>query len=849
MPGFLRHVFSSDGFMPHGHCFLWKPGLIWLHVSADVLIGLSYVAISLTLAYLVHRARRDIPFHWMLLAFGTFIIACGATHFMEVWTLWVPVYWFAGDVKLLTAAASVATAVVLPALVPRALALIEAAKTSEDRKAKLEVTHLELAGVYERLKELDTLKTQFFANVSHELRTPLSLIVGPTEKLLAAGGLDDRQRHDLEVVGRNARTLLKHVNDLLDVAKLEAGKMAASYARVDLARLVRLVAGHFDGLGEERRIALSVEAPEEVRAELDAAKIERVFLNLLSNAFKFTPAGGAVRCRLAVAGGCATLSVEDTGPGVPPELRPLVFDRFRQAEGGPTRSFGGTGLGLSIAKEFTELHGGTIAVDDAPGGGARFTVTLPLVAPAGVAVRSAPEEIDASAEQIARQALEELRARVEAVAGGPEVGGPRVLVAEDNPEMNRYIAEVLGADYRIDVAHDGAEALATAEARCPDLIITDVMMPRMSGDQLLRALRDRPAFDGVPIVILTARADDELRVRLLRSGAQDYVMKPFSADELRARVANLVIIKRTREVLQHELASQVSDLEALAAEVTFRKRELRTALDAMRVARDQAEQASRAKSDFLSLVSHELRTPLTAIRTYLHLLERDGAASLLPRQRSMVEKTVRSSARLLALVESLLEYTRAESGQLVTDVAPLDLGALAADVVEEMRPLAEQKQLALHVAAPPALPPLLSDAQLVRLILVNLIGNGIKYTEQGGVEVSVSHDEGVHRLAVIDSGPGIPADRQRVIFEPFTQLEPVRHKHTPGVGLGLALVERMVAALGGRVELRSELGCGSEFTVVLPPAPPQALQASARAASAPHATPRRDACASPTVQQ
>jgi len=248
-------------------------------------------------------------------------------------------------------------------------------------------------------------------------------------------------------------------------------------------------------------------------------------------------------------------------------------------------------------------------------------------------------------------------------------------------------------------------------------------------------------------------------------------------------------------------------------------------------------------------VSHELRTPLTAIRTYLHLLERDGAASLLPRQRSMVEKTVRSSARLLALVESLLEYTRAESGQLVTDVAPLDLGALAADVVEEMRPLAEQKQLALHVAAPPALPPLLSDAQLVRLILVNLIGNGIKYTEQGGVEVSVSHDEGVHRLAVIDSGPGIPADRQRVIFEPFTQLEPVRHKHTPGVGLGLALVERMVAALGGRVELRSELGCGSEFTVVLPPAPPQALQASASAAGAPHAAARRDPCATPTVQQ
>src|SRR5260370_40770769 len=137
-----------------------------------------------------------------------------------------------------------------------------------------------------------------------------------------------------------------------------------------------------------------------------------------------------------------------------------------------------------------------------------------------------------------------------------------------------------------------------------------------------------------------------------------------------------------------------------------------------------------------------------------------------------------------------------------------------------MRPLAEQKQLALHVAAPPALPPLVSDAQLVRLILVNLIGNGIKYTEQGGVEVSVSHDEGVHRLAVIDSGPGIPADRQRLIFEPFTQLEPVRHKHTPGVGLGLPLVPRMVAALGGPVELRPDPVSPTEFTAALPPSPP-----------------------------
>jgi PAS domain S-box-containing protein len=235
----------------------------------------------------------------------------------------------------------------------------------------------ELRRLYERLRDFDRLRSQFFANVSHELRTPLALILGPVRRRLEAGGLADEGRHDLEVVERNARTLLRHVNDLLDLSKLEAGQMQARYAGVDLARLARFVASHFDVLAEERAVRFSVEAPESLPARVDPPKVQRVLLNLLSNAFKFTPEGGAIRLCLHHEAGRAVFVVEDTGPGVPPAQREAIFERFRQVEGGTARRHGGTGLGLAIVKEFATLHDGDVRVGESPGGGAAFTVEVP----------------------------------------------------------------------------------------------------------------------------------------------------------------------------------------------------------------------------------------------------------------------------------------------------------------------------------------------------------------------------------------------------------------------------------------------------------------------------------------
>lgn len=817
---FLRILFSSDPYMPHAHCFLGVAGLIWLHVISDALIGLSYVSISATLVYLVYRGRRDIPFHSMFLAFGLFIIACGATHFMEIWTLWRATYWLSGTIKGITALASLVTAAALPPLVPMILAMIRAARESDENKQNLERTHAELQEVHARLRDFDELKTQFFANVSHELRTPLTLIIGPTEQLLSTDRLDPDQRRSLEVVQRNAQTLLKHVNDLLDVSRLEAGRLEVDYTETDLASLVRLSASHFEILATERRIDFRLEVPEVATAQTDPDKVQRIVLNLLSNAFKFTPPGGVIRCRLEVtaggssAPGQAVLTVADSGPGIPPEMREAIFERFRQADGGVTRSHGGTGLGLAIVRDFVRLHRGTIAVESAEEGGALFRVTLPLTAPAGTKVRTEPDApVDGDR---ARQTLAELRAQVEVVPSEQPGERPTVLVVEDNPEMNRFVAEILSDRYHVSTASDGREGLMAARRLRPDLILSDVMMPAMSGDQLVAAVRAEPELERTPIMLLTAKADDELRVQMLREGAQDYVMKPFSPEELRARVDNLVVMKRARDVLQQELSTQVVDLELLATEVTSRKQELQAALDSMRVALDYAEKSSQVKSNFLRLVSHELRTPLTVLQLQLQRLERDAEQTMTERQRTIIDRISGASRRLLDLIESLLEYARIESGRLQLHVEPTDLNFLVGEVVSELEPQASRRNLEIRFSPTTEVPLLASDPRLIRLILVNLIGNAIKFTDEGYVEVRVGIEQDLHRVTVRDTGPGIPKEQQSVVFEPFAHLEPVHQKHTPGVGLGLALVREMTTALGGTIELESEEGRGATFTLFIP---------------------------------
>ncbi|HVV87758.1 MAG TPA: ATP-binding protein [Kofleriaceae bacterium] len=452
--------------------------------------------------------------------------------------------------------------------------LLRRGQELQDRNQELGRANAEILRLLEKTRELDRHKTEFFANISHELRTPLTLILGPIDRWLGAAEAPPALRRDLEVVRSSARTLLRHVNDLLDIARLDAGQGQPRYRRTDVAALVRLVAGPFELLADERGLRLAVDTPPALEAAVDPDQLERILTNLLSNAFKFTARGGCVRVGVAAADDRLRLEVADDGPGVPAELRELIFERFRQASGGADRRHGGTGLGLAIVRDLVELHGGAVQVAVAPAGGALFTVELPRSAPAGVEVAPAAPAPAAPHDETA-QAVGALRARAHDAAhddadddAEPDGARPLVLVVEDNADMRRFLRESLTASgYRTAGAADGRVALDRARERVPDLIVTDIMMPGMAGDALVREVRRHRALDATPVMVVSARVDDELRARVLREGAQDYLVKPFSVDELRARAANL-IARRQADAQVRALSRRIEDIASAGLAVS-----------------------------------------------------------------------------------------------------------------------------------------------------------------------------------------------------------------------------------------------------------------------------------------
>ena len=435
----------------------------------------------------------------------------------------------------------------------------EAANLGRDLKEANE----ELATLYARLQELDRLKTNFFANVSHELRTPLTLILAPAERVLADLRADDPHRYELGVILRNARVLLGHVNDLLEASKIEAAKLDLDYSELDLGHLVRLVANNFETLALDRSITFTVRTPDHaVPAQGDPTRLQQVLLNLLSNAFKFTPPDGTIRIELrdTPEGDTARLEVADSGPGIEPERRSEVFERFHQLDGSSTRKMGGTGLGLHIARELVDLHGGSLGVGDAPEGGALFVVELPRAAPPGSVVQFAiPVPLERPTAVLLDGHGMAAVTPVTPVTPDPDAGPgddvPVVLVVEDNPDMNHFVCDALAGSFRVHAALNGQDGFALARSLRPDLIICDYMMPGMSGHELVRAVRAEPRMDATPILILTARNDATARIDVLREGANDYLLKPFFQPELWARVDNLI---KVRQAERHLRALQVA---------------------------------------------------------------------------------------------------------------------------------------------------------------------------------------------------------------------------------------------------------------------------------------------------
>jgi PAS domain S-box-containing protein len=421
----------------------------------------------------------------------------------------------------------------------------------------------------EALAELDRAKTTFFSNVSHEFRTPLTLMLGPLEDALAEHAvhpLPPPQYDRLDVAHRNSLRLLRLVNSLLDFSRIEAGRAQACYRPTDLATLTIDIASGFRSAVERAGLFLRIACPKlSEPVYVDRAMWEKIILNLLSNAFKFTFEGG-ITVTLNALGHNAVLHVIDTGVGVPAAELPRLFERFHRIDGQRSRSFEGSGIGLALVQELVNLHGGAIAARSEAGAGTAFIVTVPL----GIAHLPVAhvEDADSVAPHIAQvdtfvqEALHWLPRLPEGAAPYPAQSTSAekralVLLADDNADMRDYVRRLLAQHYDVEAVADGAAALAAARRRRPELLLSDVMMPVLDGFSLLREIRADRALRDLPVILISARAGEEASKDGLDAGADDYLIKPFSAQELLARVnTNLTLARMRREVLQSVVDSE-----------------------------------------------------------------------------------------------------------------------------------------------------------------------------------------------------------------------------------------------------------------------------------------------------
>jgi signal transduction histidine kinase len=767
------------------------------------------------------------------------------------------------------------------------------------------------------LAELDRAKTAFFSNVSHEFRTPLTLLLGPTEEAVAAGGA--LSGADLETVHRNAQRLLKLVNALLDFSRIEAGRTQARFEPTDLATVTADLASTFRSATERAGLALHVHCPplpEPVYVDRDMW--EKVVLNLLSNAFKYTFAG-AITLSLEWRGSEVEMTVRDTGVGIAAADLPCVFDRFHRVEQPRARTHEGSGIGLALVRELVTMHGGRIEAASVVGEGTTVTVTLP----AGAA-HLPPEWISEPRTQAGRPAIaaafvqEALRwlpsdtLPPSIMPDGPATG--RVLLADDNADMRDYLTRLLADRWVVEAVPDGAAALAAARARRPDVVIADVMMPVLDGFELLQELRADAQTRAVPVMLVSARAGEEARIEGLHAGADDYLVKPFAARELVARVQAQIVRSKVRSV-EEAHALRLASIFAHApvgvailrgpahlfefANLAYLEmvgnrplvgRPIREALPelagqglyelldgvyasgqpqvgrSMRVllerggrsaeetffdyvyqplvesgvttgiavvcfevtelarARRAAEEANRAKDEFLAMLGHELRNPLAPILTALQLMTLRGLTGG-ERERRIIERQVK---HVVGLVDDLLDVARISRGTVQLRKARKQLSEVIAKSIEMTSPAIEERRHTLVVQVPAGLEIEADPARLAQ-VFANLLNNAAKYTDPGGtIHVTAAQESTGMVVRVSDNGQGIAPETLARVFDLFVQEPQDAERAQGGLGIGLAIVRSLVQAHGGTVHAESAgRGQGATFTVTLPVASPQTAAAAA----------------------